>query len=81
MEAEQRSQNELTSSQRSMVDVWERHVGSEFATKDPATALETMVPDAYVNHVPVLTGGTGRAQLTEFAHACRYGGPAYFPHD
>ena len=66
MEAEQRIQNELTSNQRSMVDVWERHVASEFATKDPATALATMVPDAYVNHVPVLTGGMGRAQLTEF---------------
>ncbi len=25
-----------------------------------------MVPDAYVNHVPVLTGGVGRDQLKEF---------------
>ena len=43
-----------------------KHVGSEFATKDPATALDTTVPDAYVNHVPVMTGGMGREQLTEF---------------
>src|SRR5580704_17641677 len=49
-----------------MVNVWERHVASEFATKDPATALETMVPDAQVNHVPVMTGGMGRSHLTEF---------------
>jgi carboxymethylenebutenolidase len=34
--------------------------------KDTAGALETMVPDAYVNHVPVLTGGVGRKQLQEF---------------
>jgi carboxymethylenebutenolidase len=25
-----------------------------------------MVPDAYVNHIPVLTGGVGHAQLREF---------------
>jgi hypothetical protein len=29
-------------------------------------ALDTMVPDAYVNHVPVLTGGVGRDQLKQF---------------
>ena len=29
-------------------------------------ALDTMVPDANVNHVPVLTGGVGRDQLKEF---------------
>jgi len=28
--------------------------------------LETMVPDAYVNHIPVLTGGVGHEQLREF---------------
>src|SRR5262249_42698701 len=26
----------------------------------------TMVPDAYVNHIPVLTGGVGREQLGDF---------------
>ena len=30
-----------------------------------AGALNTMVPDADVNHVPVLTGGVGRKQLQE----------------
>ena len=25
-----------------------------------------MVPDAYVNHIPVMTGGLGRAELREF---------------
>src|SRR4051812_18248002 len=27
---------------------------------------DTMVPDAYVNHIPVLTGGVGREQLRQF---------------
>jgi carboxymethylenebutenolidase len=59
-------ENELTPAQRLLSEMWDKHVGSEFATKDPTTALATMVPDAYVNHVPVLTGGMGRDQLTEF---------------
>src|SRR5215813_11496764 len=66
MKTEQRIEDKLTPAQRSLIEVWEKHVGSEFATKDPATALDTMVPDAYVNHVPVLTGGMGREQLKEF---------------
>src|SRR5207237_6951397 len=38
----------------------------EFVTADTSATLETMVPDAYVNHIPVLTGGVGREQLGEF---------------
>jgi hypothetical protein len=49
----------LTPAQQLLNDVWDEHVRDEFATKDAAAALETMVPDAYVNHVPVLTGGVG----------------------
>ena len=56
----------LTPAQQLLNDVWDEHVRDEFATKDAAAALETMVPDAYVNHVPVLTGGVGRDQLNEF---------------
>lgn len=37
-----------------------------FAVKDTDAALATMVPDAYVNHIPVLTGGVGREELYEF---------------
>ena len=33
---------------------------------DTEQTLATMVEDAYVNHVPVLTGGVGRDQLREF---------------
>src|SRR5262245_43259223 len=42
-------------------ELWDEHVHNEFQAKDTQAALETMTPDAYVNHVPVLTGGVGRA--------------------
>jgi carboxymethylenebutenolidase len=56
----------LTPAQQFLSDLWDEHVRDEFATKDTAATLETMVPDAYVNHIPVLTGGTGHDQLKEF---------------
>jgi carboxymethylenebutenolidase len=56
----------LTHAQQLLNDLWDEHVRHEFITKDAAATLDTMVLDAYVNHVPVLTGGVGRDQLTEF---------------
>jgi len=50
----------------SLVDLWEEHLKYEFATRETEQTLRTMVPDAYVNHVPVLTGGVGHDQLREF---------------
>ncbi len=38
----------------------------EFVTHDTKDTLATMVEDAYVNHIPVLTGGVGLEQLGEF---------------
>ncbi len=38
----------------------------EFATHDTEDTLATMVDDAYVNHVPVLTGGVRKEALREF---------------
>jgi carboxymethylenebutenolidase len=46
--------------------LWEEHVKYEFETRDTEATLETMVADAYVNHVPVLTGGVGHEQLRTF---------------
>lgn len=46
--------------------LWEEHCKHEFATRDVDATLDTMVEDAYVNHVPVLTGGAGKAALREF---------------
>jgi len=56
----------LTPAQQALSDIWDEHVRDEFAARDAAAALDTMVQDAYVNHVPVLTGGAGRQQLGEF---------------
>jgi hypothetical protein len=34
--------------------------------RDAAATLATMVEDVYVNHVPVLTGGSGKSALQLF---------------
>ncbi|NQV20894.1 MAG: ester cyclase [Rhodospirillales bacterium] len=46
--------------------LWEEHVKYEFESCNTEDTLATMVPDAYVNHIPVLTGGVGREALREF---------------
>ena len=46
--------------------LWEEHTQYEFATRDTAATLDIMVEDDYVNHIPVLTGGYGKAALREF---------------
>src|SRR5437667_7161333 len=46
--------------------LWEEHVQHEFSTRNVEDTLATMVEDAYVNHIPVLTGGVGRDELREF---------------
>ena len=56
----------LTAGQQILNDLWEEHLRDEFTTQDTKATLETMVPDAYVNHIPVLTGGVGHEQLREF---------------
>jgi carboxymethylenebutenolidase len=56
----------LTPAQELLSRLWEEHVRHEFATHNTEETLATMVDDAYVNHVPVLTGGCGREQLREF---------------
>lgn len=56
----------LASAQQTLSSKWDDHVKYEFATRDTSDTLETMVPDAYVNHVPVMTGGVGHDELREF---------------
>ena len=46
--------------------LWSEHLEGEFATKDVEATLATMVDDAYVNHVPVGTGGRGKDELRAF---------------
>jgi carboxymethylenebutenolidase len=52
--------------QQFLSNLWDEHVRDEFVTRDTAATLDTMVPNAYVNHIPVLTGGVGHVQLHEF---------------
>ena len=40
----------------------------EFSTRNTEDTLATMVEDAYVNHIPVVTGGSGRDELREFTY-------------
>ena len=56
----------LTPAQQRLNELWEEHVRYEFSTRNTEDTLATMVEDAYVNHVPVLTGGVGRDELREF---------------
>src|ERR1043166_6116004 len=55
-----------TPAQENLSQLWEDHVRFEFSTRNTEDTLATMVEDAYVNHVPVLTGGAGHHQLREF---------------
>jgi carboxymethylenebutenolidase len=47
-------------------ELWEEHTAHEFNTRDTDATLGTMVEDAYVNHIPVMTGGYGKAELARF---------------
>jgi carboxymethylenebutenolidase len=49
-----------------MIALWDEHIGHEFSTRDVSSTIATMVEDAYVNHVPVMTGGYGHAALRKF---------------
>src|SRR5258708_31847518 len=51
---------------RPLGKLWEEHLRGEFTTKDTEATLKAMVADAYVNHIPVLTGGVGHEELREF---------------
>src|SRR5689334_5208981 len=54
------------SAQQTLSQRWDDHVKYEFATRNTDHTIETMVHDAYVNHVPVMTGGVGHEQLRRF---------------
>jgi carboxymethylenebutenolidase len=58
--------NNLSPAQEALRKLWEDHVRYEFSTRNTDDTLATMVDDAYVNHIPVLTGGSGREELHEF---------------
>jgi carboxymethylenebutenolidase len=53
-------------SPQQLEQLWAEHLKGEFETKDVEATLETMVEDAYVNHMPVNTGGRGKEALRAF---------------
>ena len=55
----------FATAQKTLSDRWDEHVKYEFATRNTEDTLETMVLDAYVNHIPVMTGGVGHDELRE----------------
>src|SRR6266487_4137126 len=61
----------LSPARETLRRLWEEHVEYEFSTRNTDDTLATMVEDAYVNHIPVLTGGVGRDELRE-VYATRF---------
>lgn len=49
-----------------LIRLWDEHTKCEFVSRDAESTLATMVDDAYVNHIPVMTGGFGKAALRDF---------------
>ena len=66
MQGQGQSGANLTPSQQALADLWEMHIKFEFETRNTEDTINTMVEDAYVNHIPVLTGGVGREELRKF---------------
>lgn len=63
--AEQQAAQAALSPQQ-LEHLWAEHLKGEFETKDVEATLATMVEDAYVNHMPVNTGGRGKDALRAF---------------
>ncbi len=58
--------DKTTLSPQQLEQLWADHLKGEFETKDVEETLATMVEDAYVNHMPVNTGGRGKEALRVF---------------
>ncbi|KAJ5549611.1 hypothetical protein N7513_006845 [Penicillium frequentans] len=46
--------------------IWDEHTYYEFSDRSVEKTMATMVQEPYVNHVPTMTGGLGRARLSHF---------------
>lgn len=58
--------NSWTPAQQALLDVWQKHLYSEFAVKDVDMALSTMTDDPYVLCVAVGKGGYGVQGVRRF---------------
>lgn len=55
-----------TKTSGNLSELWDEHTAHEFTTRDTEATLATMDDNAYVNHVPVMTGGYGKEALRAF---------------
>jgi len=46
--------------------IWGEHIQYEFAERNALKTMGTMVQVPYVNHIPTMTGGVGKEELTRF---------------
>src|SRR5437763_16550396 len=58
--------SEQAAHEERLAELWEEHIRHEFDTKNTDATIATMVADAYVNHIPVMTGGSGHDELRRF---------------
>jgi carboxymethylenebutenolidase len=56
----------LKPAQEALQALWDEHLWLEFEAHNTEDTLATMVEDAYVNNIPVMTGGVGKPALREF---------------
>ncbi len=57
---------EIKSVAHDLEKAWEEHCRLEFEQKDADATIETMVDAPYVNHIPTMTGGSGKEELRRF---------------
>ncbi|BEJ12016.1 hypothetical protein CspHIS471_0204760 [Cutaneotrichosporon sp. HIS471] len=58
--------NQLNGPYFDLEAIWDEHTHYEFIDRSVEKTMLTMVDEPYVNHVPTMTGGVGRKQLSEF---------------
>jgi carboxymethylenebutenolidase len=56
----------MSESQAAITGLWETHLASEFAHKDPEEAIGTMTENPRVTIVPSMIGGSGRDEMRTF---------------
>lgn len=55
----------LSPSQQAMIDLFQQHVTAELAG-DIVTTMATMTDEPHLNHVPLMTGGSGKEAVRKF---------------
>src|SRR5262245_6376455 len=55
-----------TPDEQRIIDRWQAHLDAEFVDRSPTASAATMTANAYCNHGPVMTGGTGSAEMLAF---------------